>query len=94
LRIAFIFAKKGIVTAINVCPMKSRKRIWSEERVDTARGNRRGWRHAVVAAVRLKRGMISCRIQARKMGVPFVHLKVGRKNILAKCAAAENDASG
>jgi hypothetical protein len=36
------------------------------------------------AAARLKRGMISCQIQARKMGVPFQHLKIRRKKIFWK----------
>jgi hypothetical protein len=35
--------------------------------------------------------MISCQIQARKMGVPFQHLKIRRKNILEKCEAAEKE---
>jgi hypothetical protein len=45
------------------------------------------------AAAKLKRSIASCRTEARKIGVPFEHSKIMRKNILAKCAAAEKEAS-
>jgi len=41
------------------------------------------------AAAKFKRSIQSCRSQARKMGVPLENLQIKRRNILAKCAAAE-----
>jgi hypothetical protein len=41
------------------------------------------------ASAALGRSIAACRIQARKIGTPFTPMQVMRKNIKAKCAAAE-----
>jgi hypothetical protein len=43
------------------------------------------------AAAKFKRSISVCRQQARAIGTPFEPLHVRRKNILAKCAAAERE---
>jgi hypothetical protein len=64
---------------------------WTEEELEQLAAIAAAGGTAFRAAARLNRGMISCQIQARKMGVPFQHLKIRRKNILEKCAAAEKE---
>jgi hypothetical protein len=41
------------------------------------------------AAAKFKRSIISCRNQARKMGTPFIYVRITRRNVRAKCDAAE-----
>jgi hypothetical protein len=41
------------------------------------------------AAAALKRSSGACRSQAKKIGTPFTPMQIMRKNIKAKCAAAE-----
>lgn len=44
------------------------------------------------ASAALGRSTAACRIQAQKIGTPFTPMQVMRKNIKAKCAAAEKAA--
>jgi hypothetical protein len=67
--------------------MKSLKKSWSEEELKQLAAIVAAGGTPLLAAARLKRGMISCRIQARKMGVPFAHLRIRRKELLDKAAA-------
>jgi hypothetical protein len=46
------------------------------------------------AAAKFNRSMVVCQNQARAMGVPFEPLHVRRRNILAKCVAAEKALQG
>jgi hypothetical protein len=41
------------------------------------------------AAAKFKRSIISCRNQARKMGTPFMYVRITRMNVRAKCDAAQ-----
>jgi orotate phosphoribosyltransferase len=43
------------------------------------------------AAAALKRNLLSCKNQARKMGIPFAPVWKMRKVIREKCAAAEKE---
>jgi hypothetical protein len=69
--------------------MKLRKSKWSEEDSRELAAMVAAGGTPFRAAVRLNRSISSCQIQARKMGVPFENSTIRRKNILAKCAAAE-----
>ena len=41
------------------------------------------------AAAALRRSIAACRNQAKRIGTPFTPRQITRKNIKAKCAAAE-----
>jgi hypothetical protein len=41
------------------------------------------------ASAALRRSIAACRNQAKKIGTPFTPMQIMRKNIKAKCAAAE-----
>jgi len=69
--------------------MKSRKTVWSEEELKQLTEFVAAGGTPLRASVRFKRTIAGCRIQARKMGVPFENSTIRRRNILAKCAAAE-----
>jgi hypothetical protein len=71
--------------------MKSRKTVWSEEELKRLAEFVVAGGSPVRASVRFGRTIASCRRQARKMGVPFEYSKTMRKNMLAKCAAAERE---
>jgi hypothetical protein len=71
--------------------MKPRKSIWSEEDSKQLAALVAAGGTTFRAAVRFNRSIASCRSQARKLGVPFQNSKIRRRNILAKCAAAERD---
>jgi hypothetical protein len=69
--------------------MRARKSEWTDDELKqlvaivTAGGT------AFRAAARFKRSINACRNQARAIGTPFQPLYVRRRNIVAKCAAAE-----
>jgi hypothetical protein len=44
---------------------------------------------ALRASAKFNRSKASCRNQARAMGTPFIHSRIVRMNIRAKCEAAE-----
>jgi hypothetical protein len=67
--------------------MKSRKRIWSEEELKRLAQIVAAGGTPLLAAAKFNRSMTSCRVQARKIGVPFVHSRIRRKEMLAKSAA-------
>jgi hypothetical protein len=69
--------------------MKARKAVWSEEEMKQLAEFVATGGTPLRASVRFRRTIASCRSQARKMGVPFENSKIRRRNILAKCAAAE-----
>jgi hypothetical protein len=69
--------------------MKSRKTKWSEEELKQLAEIVAAGGTPLRAAAKLNRNMTSCRIQARVMGTPFAPLRVRRKILLQKCAAAE-----
>ena len=69
--------------------MKSRKTKWSEEELKQLAEIVAGGGTPLRAAAKLNRNMTSCRIQARALGTPFIPLRVRRKTLLRKCAAAE-----
>lgn len=71
--------------------MKSR--VWSEEESKQLTEFVAAGGSPLRASVRFKRTVASCRMQARKMGSPFENSKIRRKNMLAKCAAAEQELS-
>jgi hypothetical protein len=74
--------------------MKSRKSGWTEQELKQLAAIAAAGGTLFRAAAKFNRSIASCRTEARKMGVPFEHSIVRRRNILAKCAAAEKDASG
>jgi len=69
--------------------MKLRKNKWSEEELTQLAEIVAAGGTPLRAAAKLKRNMTSCRIQARALGTPFSPLRVRRKNLRQKCAAAE-----
>jgi len=69
--------------------MRSRYGKWSEEELKQLAAIVAAGGTPFRAAAKFKRSIQSCRSQARKMGVPFENLQIKRRNILAKCAAAE-----
>jgi hypothetical protein len=71
--------------------MKPRKSVWSEEELKQLAAFAAAGGTTFRAAVRFNRSIASCRSQARKLGVPFENSKIRRKNILAKCAAADRE---
>jgi hypothetical protein len=73
--------------------MMSRKSVWSAEELIQLTEFVSAGGTPLRASVRFKRSVVSCRNQARKMGVPFENTIIRRKNILAKCAAAERELS-
>jgi hypothetical protein len=73
--------------------MKSRKTVWWGEELKQLTEFVAAGGTPLRASVRFKRTVASCRSQARKLGVPFENSRIRRKNILAKCAAAELELS-
>jgi hypothetical protein len=73
--------------------MKPRKTIWSEEELKQLADFVAAGGTPLRASVRFKRTIASCRSQARKIGAPFEHTMIRRRNTLAKCAAAEKELS-
>jgi hypothetical protein len=73
--------------------MKRRKSKWSEEESKQLAAFVAGGGTTFRAAVRFNRSIASCRTQARKLGMPFENSKIRRKNIMAKCAEAEQELS-
>jgi hypothetical protein len=69
--------------------MKSRKTKWSDEELKQLAEIVAAGGTPLRAAAKLNRNMTSCRIQARALGAPFTPLRVRRKSLLQKCAAAE-----
>jgi hypothetical protein len=70
--------------------MKRHNIAWSEEELKQLTDFVAAGGTPLRASVRVKRTIASCRIQARKMGVPFEHTMI---STLAKCAAAEKELS-
>ena len=73
--------------------MKQRNSKWSEEESKQLAAFVGAGGTTFRAAVRFNWSIASCRTQARKLGVPFENSKIRRKNILAKCVAAEQELS-
>ena len=73
--------------------MKLRKTAWSEEELKQLEEFVTAGVTPLRASVRFKRTVASCRFQARKLGAPFEHTMIRRRNILAKCAAVEKELS-
>jgi hypothetical protein len=73
--------------------MKLRRSVWSAEELVQLTEFVAAGGTPIRASVRFKRSIVSCRSQARKLGVPFENTMIRRKNILAKCAAAERELS-
>lgn len=71
--------------------MKLRKNAWSDEELKQLMEFVGTGGTPLRASVRFKRTVASCRIQARKLGAPFENTIIRRRNILAKCAAAEKE---
>ena len=71
--------------------MRYRNDEWSEEELKQLTDFVAAGGTPLRASVRFKRTIASCRIQARKIGVPFENSKIRRRNILAKCVAAEQE---
>jgi hypothetical protein len=69
--------------------MKSRKTKWSEEELKQLADIVAAGGTPLRAAAKLNRNMTSCRIQARALGTPFAPLRVRRRDLQRKCAAAE-----
>jgi len=69
--------------------LKSRKSEWSEEELKQLAAIVAAGGTPFRAAAKFNRRIASCRSQARKMGVPFENSQIKRRNVLAKCAAAE-----
>jgi hypothetical protein len=71
--------------------MRARKREWTDDELKQLAAIVAAGGTAFRAAAKLKRSIIACRKQARVTGKPFQPLHVRRKNIFAKCAAAERE---
>jgi hypothetical protein len=69
--------------------LKSRKSGWSEEELKQLAALAAAGGTALHAAAKFNRRIVSCRIEARRMGVPFENSNIKRRNIMAKCAMAE-----
>jgi hypothetical protein len=69
--------------------MTARKSEWTDDELKQLASIAAAGGTAFRAAARFKRSINACRNQARAMGTPFEPLHVRRRNIVAKCAAAE-----
>jgi hypothetical protein len=69
--------------------MRQRKREWTDDELKQLVAIVAAGGTAFRAAAKFKRSIGVCRQQARAIGTPFETLRVRRKRILAKCAAAE-----
>jgi hypothetical protein len=71
--------------------MRARKREWTDDELKQLVAIVAAGGTAFRAAAKFKRSISVCRNQARAIGAPFEPLHVRRRNILAKCAAAERE---
>jgi hypothetical protein len=71
--------------------MKLRKSEWTDVELKQLAALVATGGSAFRAAAKFKRSISMCRNQARAIGAPFETLYVRRRNILAKCVAAERD---
>ncbi|MEA2918976.1 MAG: hypothetical protein QOJ15_11057 [Bradyrhizobium sp.] len=69
--------------------MRARKSEWTDDELKQLASIVAAGGTAFRAAAKFKRSINACRNQARVMGTPFEPLYVRRRNILAKCVAAE-----
>jgi hypothetical protein len=65
------------------------KRPWTDAELKQLSTLVAGGATAFRAAAKFKRSIIACRNQARKMGMPFTHVRITRMSVRAKCEAAE-----
>jgi hypothetical protein len=71
--------------------MRARKSEWTDDELKQLGAILAAGGTAFRAAAKFKRSINACRNQARVMGTPFEPLYVRRRNIPAKCAAAERE---
>jgi hypothetical protein len=69
--------------------MRGRKGGWTGDELKQLAAIVAAGGTAFRAAAKFKRSIDACRNQARVMGTPFEPPHVRRRNIVAKCAAAE-----
>jgi hypothetical protein len=75
--------------ALELVLVKKRNREWTDEDLNRLAAIVAAGGTPARASAALGRSIASCKIQACRMDTPFVPLHIRRREILAKCAAAE-----